>query len=148
MLQLFNWRIPYMKDYLFDKIELDEKGIKFVAFRKPRFDEDFWGALHQIIAKNEKYEYYPDNFDDFIYVLYKTKFNHIKDEYDIIDLLNDQHLTLTYLVRRFANQLYDAGQRPTKEELMKFYRDAFEIRYNEQETRALLDKDPIEFIEQ
>ena len=66
-----------MKDYLFDKIEIDKLGIKFVAFRKPRFDEDFWGALHHLIAKNERYEYYPENFDDFICALYKTKLCHV-----------------------------------------------------------------------
>ena len=143
-----------MKKYLFNKITIKDDGVHFIPFRKVSVLESFLSNPNSSLDQ-EQWVFSPNSFRMFLKMLSKTKLTD-NNEYDIstnapstcpFDINYEIPISFDTLLQEFASEMYVA-KAPSQEALQDFYTKAYAIKQDAELDKALLEKEPSEFVNQ
>lgn len=134
-----------MKKYLFDKIVVHADNVQFIPFRQASIAESFMAYTYETFNQ-DKWEFIPCSFKEFLKMLSKTKLNDF-GKYDVTVHLpgRKEPIDFDLLLKDFANQMFIA-KAPDESVLKAFYTKAYQIKEETQKDKDILNIEPQELI--
>ena len=131
---------------LFDKIEVTADGVKFIPFRKATLKESFLAYTHNTFNQ-DKWEFTPTSFKEFLKMLEKTKMNDNLDYTTFISLPGRaETVSFDDTLQSFASNIY-TYKRFSEAELKDFYTKAYKIKQEAEDTKNLFKTQPGDLID-
>ena len=140
------------KKYLFNRIELTDKGVRFISFRDIGFLEYVSKYLgdYSLTGTHKTESCEAKTFKEFLNCLKITKLEIDEDNYEIIQELPyapnlEVEIDFDFVLKHLIQKVYE-GKQASEKTIKEFCKKAYEIKENTIKDRALLNKSVDEFI--